>query len=186
MHGARRAADHRVLHHLVRALARQHHARDDAVRADAVRGVLDRHRAGQRVERALCRGVRVETGRPEHRRGRGDVHDRAACVGPGLRHLGDRVLARPDDGLERDEHDRVPRVVLELGDPSILTPGAHELGRRSVVHERRELPVAVDRGAHGRDHVGLLGEIGAHVGRLTAGGRGSRLRPRDRHPRCDR
>ena len=81
---------------------RVHRSGADAVDADVVAAVIDRHRAGQADDRGLRGRVGRQPARAQ-RRDRGDVDDRAALGG--LDHRGDRMLRKQEHGLDIDLHD---------------------------------------------------------------------------------
>ena len=84
---------------------------------------------------------------------------------------GHRVARAPHELLQRDRHDRVPRVVGDLAERAVAAARTDEIGRRGVVHERREPAVACwTVAATACSMSASPAEVGAHVGRITAGG----------------
>ena len=85
----------------------------DAVDPDPLRPVVDRHRPGQVHHGPLRRAVAGRAGTALEPPARTDVdHDAAAAEG----HLGDRVPAQQEDGLDVDRHDPVPFLLRRLDD----------------------------------------------------------------------
>src|SRR5262249_34491192 len=123
-----------------------------------------RELAGHRVDGALRRVVRGPLGERTLRRAGRDVHDGAATRGT---HVGNRVLARPVRAGQRDPHDVLERVVVDLVDVAVAA-AARIVGDR-VVDQRGEAAVAVDGRLHGAGELALDAVVGPHEHRPAAG-----------------
>ena len=148
------------LAHAVAAIdhRRVHRAGADAVDADVVLAVIDRHRLGEADHRGLRGRVGGEPARPQ-RRDRGDVDDRAALGG--LDHRRDRVLGQQEHGLDVDLHD--PAVFLGL-----LVDHAAAAADADIVVEEIEPAPAVDRGVDQPLAIGFLGDVAGMRGGCAA------------------
>ena len=139
------------LAHAVAAIdhRRVHRPGADAVDADVVLAVIDRHRLGEPDHRRLGRRVGREAARPQ-RRDRGDVDDRAALGG--LDHRRDRVLGEQEHRLDVDLHD----AAVFLG---LLVDHAAAAADADIVVEEVEPAPAIDRGVDQPLAVGFLGGV---------------------------
>src|SRR5438105_174818 len=89
----------------------------DAVDADALRPVIDRHRPGQRDDRPLRGRIGGQPARPQ-RRDRRHVDDGAAAGG--LDHRRDRMARHQEHAVDIDLHDTTP--VLDRGVDDAAAP----------------------------------------------------------------
>ena len=139
------------LAHAVAAIdhRRVHRPGADAVDADVVLAVVDRHRLGEPDHRGLRDGVGREAARPQ-RRDRRDVDDRAALGG--LDHRRDRVLGEQEHRLDVDLHDAAVFVGL-------LVDHAAAAADADIVVEEVEPAPVIDRGIDQPLAVGFLGGV---------------------------
>ena len=119
-------------------------ARRDAIDADALGAVIDRHRPGQRDDRALRGRIGGEPARAQ-RRDRRHVDDRAAARG--LDHRRDRKARNEEHAVDIDLHDPAPigdrgiddaaapadpDIVVEQVEPA--EPGERLVDQRAALH----------------------------------------------------
>ena len=139
---------------------RVHRAGADAVDADVVLAVIDRHRLGEADHGGLRGRVGGEPARPQ-RRDRRDVDDRAALGG--LDHGRDGVLGEQEHRLDVDLHH--PAIFLGL-----LVDDAAAAADADIVVEEVEPAPAVDRRIDQPLALGLLGDVaGMRRGRAALG-----------------
>jgi PAS domain S-box-containing protein len=136
---------------------RVHGTGRDAVDANAVRPVIDRHRGGQRNDRALGHRIGGEAARTQ-RRDRRDVHDGAAAA-----------LLHGRDGVPRHQEHRGDVHLHEML-PALEVVIEHRAGGddADVVVEHVEPTPAIDRRLHQGGAFRLLGDVGRERRRLAA------------------